>query len=112
MIRAAQARAYRAQRLVRLMLYNWALGALFGFAMAGLIVASNVAGLRELILNATPMWLPLLALFVGFGSTFGGVVCATAVMLLQVDDKADGGNGRKSPILLPAFAFARARSSI
>ncbi|MBV1707388.1 MAG: hypothetical protein KGQ37_09305 [Hyphomicrobiales bacterium] len=97
---------------MRLMLCNWGLGALFGFAMAGLFVASNVAGLRELILNATPMWLPLFALFVGFGSTFGGVVCATAVMLLQVDDKVDGDNGRKSPILLPVFAFARARGSI
>jgi hypothetical protein len=100
-------------RLVRLMISNWALGWAVGFACAALVLLSNVGGLRDLMLSSDVMWQGLALLFGGFGFTFGGVVCATAIMLLPTDEEteSDRGGGLSAPILLPAYVLARARAA-
>lgn len=100
-------------RLVRLMIANWTLGWVVGFACASLVLASNVGGIRDIMMRSDVMLQGLALLFGGFGFTFGGVVCATAVMLLPTEEeaepKSDGGLG--APVLLPAYVLARARGA-
>jgi hypothetical protein len=98
-------------RLVRLMISNWMLGWAVGFACAALVLASNIAGIRDLMLRSDLVLQGLALLFGGFGMFFGGVVCATAVMLLPVEEKSDRGGGAPAPVLLPAYVMARARAS-
>jgi hypothetical protein len=99
-------------RLVRLMIFNWMLGWAVGFACAALVLGSNVGGIRDLMMRSDVMWQGLTLLFGGFGLFFGGVVCATAIMLLPTEEESDGGRGGLSePILLPAYVVARARSA-
>jgi hypothetical protein len=98
-------------RLVRLMISNWILGWAVGFASAGLVLASNVAGLRDLMMRSDFMIQGLALLFGGFGMFFGGVVCATAVMLLPAEEESESDRGGlAAPVLLPAYVLARARS--
>lgn len=99
--------------LVRLMISNWALGWAVGLAVAGSVLISNVGGIRELMLRSDGMFAGLVLLFGGFGLFFGGVVCATAVMLLPTSEQknSDFGGGRAAPVLLPAYAYARIRKA-
>jgi hypothetical protein len=99
-------------RLVRLMISNWMLGWAVGFACAALVLGSNVAGIRDLMLRSDMMVQGLALLFGGFGMFFGGVVCATAVMLLPAEEESESdGGGFAAPVLLPAYALARVRAS-
>lgn len=100
-------------RLVRLMISNWMLGWAVGFACAAAVLASNIAGICDLMLRSDVMWQGLTLLFGGFGLFFGGVVCATAIMLLPTDEESweDRGGGTAAPVLLPAYVLARARAS-
>ena len=106
-----QTRAQRnASRLVRLMVSNWIFGWAVGWACAAAVLVSNVGGIRELMFKSELMVQGLALLFGGFGFTFGGVVCATAVMLLPIEDApASHGGGAAAPVLLPAYALARVR---
>ncbi|MCI4677355.1 hypothetical protein K9U39_00250 [Rhodoblastus acidophilus] len=98
--------------LVRLMIANWALGWAVGFACAGAVLVSNVGGIREIMMRSDVMLQGLALLFGGFGFTFGGVVCATAIMLLPTDeDSWNHRGGRRAPILLPAYALAKVRAA-
>jgi hypothetical protein len=109
----SQTRAMRnSGRLVRLMITNWAFGWAIGFVGAAAVLASNMAGIRDLMFKSEIMWEALALLFVSFGFTFGGVVCATAVMLLPIDEpEAGGGGGHAAPVFLPAYALARVRKT-
>ncbi|MGO9390469.1 hypothetical protein [Rhodoblastus sp.] len=99
-------------RLVRLMIANWAFGGVVGLACAAAVLVSNVGGIRVLMLKSDLMLAGLALLFGGFALFFGGVVCATAIMLLPtVEEKETGrGGGRAAPVLLPAYALARVRA--
>ncbi len=99
-------------RLVRLMIANWALGWAVGFVCASGVLLSNLSGLRDLMMSSQLMLQGLALLYGGFGITFGGVVCATAIMLLPSDeDSWEGGGGARAPILLPAYALAKIRAA-
>lgn len=78
----------KSNRLVRLMVANWALGWAVGFVCASAILLSNLAGLRDLMMSSQLMLQGLALLYGGFGFTFGGVVCATAIMLLPTDEES------------------------
>lgn len=108
-----QTRAVRnSSRLIRLMVVNWAFGWAIGLAVAGAVLASNMAHIRDLMFRSEIMWQALALLFGGFGFTFGGVCAATAVMLLPVNEaETRRGGGPGSPVLLPAYALARVRVS-
>src|SRR5271166_2670216 len=100
-------------RLVRLMIANWALGWAVGFVCAAAVLVSNVGGIRVLMLKSDLMFQGLVLLFGGFGLFFGGVVCATAVMLLPMgeEEETGRGGGEAAPLLLPAYALARVRGA-
>ena len=99
-------------RLVRLMIVNWAFGWAIGFVGAGAVLASNMASIRDIMFRSDVMWQALALLFGGFGFTFGGVVCATAVMLLPIEETESGrGGGHAAPVFLPAYALARVRKT-
>jgi hypothetical protein len=80
--------------LVRMLIINWIVGACVGVAFAALLLAADIASIRALIMG-TSVSIPALALlFGGFAITFGGVVAATAVMLMHdSDDDHRGGHG-------------------
>jgi hypothetical protein len=108
-----QTRAMRnSSRLVRLMITNWVFGWAIGFVGAAAVLASNMAGIRDLMFKSDIMWQALALLFCSFGFTFGGVVCATAVMLLPIEETESGrGGGHAAPVFLPAYALARVRKT-
>lgn len=93
--------------LVRMLIVNWIMGACMGVAFAAVLLAADIAGMRSLIMG-TDLAVPALALlFGGFAITFGGVIAATAVMLMRDDDDSDGGHGFH---LRPALAHVRVRA--
>jgi len=98
--------------LVRLIVSNWALGWAVGFAVAGLVLISNVGGIRGLMFRPEVIVQGIALLFGGFGLFFGGVVAATAVMLLPTSEEDFGkGGGKRAPVLLPLYAWARLREA-
>ena len=83
--------------LVRMMLLNWASGILVGVVCAGIVLAVDLAGIRSLMIRSNFLWQGLALLFGGFSITFGGVVCATAIMTLPTEEeqKPRGGHGQR-----------------
>ncbi len=68
-------------RVIRLMVLNWMLGAALGIVCAALLLWLDIAGLRGLLSSPDRIvWEGLVLLFGGFAVTFGGAVCAAAVM--------------------------------
>jgi len=104
-----QTRAKKPNRLVRMMILNWAFGWAVGFACAAAVLVSNIGHIWDMLAKSDFMAPALLLLFGSFGLTFGGVVAATAIMLLPTDEQEWRGGGTRAPILLPAYAFARIR---
>jgi hypothetical protein len=103
-------RKKQTNRLVRMMIVNWAFGWAVGFACAGALLASNLANIRVMMFKSDFELQFLLLLFGSFGMTFGGVVAATAIMLLPTDEDPGRSGGVKSPLFLPAYAFAKIRA--
>ncbi|MGA3302660.1 MAG: hypothetical protein ABSC72_05145 [Methylovirgula sp.] len=73
--------------VVGLIVTHWILGAFFGIGCALLLLLLNVAGLRSLLMASDMGPIGLLLLCSGFGVTFGGVVCASAVMMVPGRDQ-------------------------
>ncbi|MDE2363022.1 MAG: hypothetical protein KGM42_10120 [Hyphomicrobiales bacterium] len=101
-----------------LIVRHWLLGGLLGIACAGALLVADPMGLRELLVRSDALVPGLAMLFVGFGTTFGGVVAATAVMFEKKDDDDKDGppsgglRGRLSsaqPALVPVRS---ARASV
>lgn len=68
--------------VVRLIITHWILGALTGIGCALLLLVFNVVGLRSLLMASEMRWIGMLLLCSGFAVTFGGVVCASAIMMV------------------------------
>jgi len=72
--------------LVRYMLFHWAIGMLGGALAATLLLVFDPFGFWPLI-HDSGLGVPALAmLYIGFMSSFGGLVCAAAVMFPPKDD--------------------------
>ena len=70
--------------VVRLIITHWALGAALGMMCAAGLLWLDVAGLPGLLFRADRiMWEGIVLLFGGLAITFGGVVCAGAVMTIS-----------------------------
>jgi len=78
---------HRHDPTVRLVVTHWILGALTGIGCALLLLVFNTAGLRSLLLASDMGWIGLLVLCSSFAVTFGGVVCASAIMIVPASDK-------------------------
>ena len=95
--------------LVRMMLLNWASGIAVGVVCAAIVLADDLAGLRSLMIRSNFLWQGLALLFGGFAITFGGVVCATAIMTLPTEEAPPprGGHGQRVLAWLLHHAVAR-----
>lgn len=98
--------------LVRMMLLNWATGIGVGIILALVVLAVDMAGIRSLMLRSNFVWQSLALLFGGFSITFGGVVCATAVMTLPAEDESKPRGGLGQRILSAALMHAVARPQL
>jgi hypothetical protein len=101
--------------VVRMIVMHWVLGNLLGVACAGALLLFDPLGIRALLVRSNALIPGLVMLFVGFGTTFGGVVAATAVMLQKKDDDDEprgppsGGLRERIAALQPAPAPVRVR---
>jgi hypothetical protein len=81
----------RLDRLVWYMIFHWVLGALAGALFATALLVFDPFGLRPLMHDSGLGAEAAFLLYVGFMTTFGGLVCAAAVMFPPNDD--DGPRG-------------------
>ena len=112
------ARYRRIDPLVRFMIAHWVLGGATGIVCAALLLAIDPFGLRPLIAGSDMAALAVALLAFGFASTFGGLVCAAAVMFPDgysektasrrraasrlIPPSPGAGENRRAPLRLPA----------
>ncbi|MDP2356354.1 MAG: hypothetical protein Q8M31_09895 [Beijerinckiaceae bacterium] len=95
---------------IRMVIVNWIVGACLGVAFAAVILAADVGGMHSLMLGHNISITAIALLFGGFAITFGGVVAATAIMLIKEDDDNDGGRSNMlQPVPVPTPARVRVR---
>ena len=100
--------------VARLIVTHWILGSALGIVCAGALLLINPLGMRTLLMRSDAMIAGLAMLFIGFGTTFGALVSATAVMMQKKDDDNDRKpprGGRRDPVLAPALVPVRARGA-
>jgi len=83
---ATARRASRLDPLVSYMIFHWALGALFGALLASALLVFDPLGIWPLIHDSGMGAEAIFLLSVGFMTSFGGLVCAAAVMFPPKDD--------------------------
>jgi hypothetical protein len=99
----------RMDRIVRMMIFHWALGMGLGAVLAAGLLGFDFLGLRSLLWRSN-IAVAGTVMFVGmFALTFGGVVAATAAMRAGRDDDEEPRGGLKSPALIYATAPRGAR---
>jgi len=98
----------RMDRVVRLVIANWALGVAVGAACAVFMLGFDIMGLRSLLWSSDIAVVGTAAFVLLFALSFGGVVAATAVMRVGDDDDEPRG-GRRAPVLAYAAAPRAAR---
>ena len=81
----------RRHSLPRFIILHWILGSALGLAFAALLLIVDPVGLRWLILHSNAPFIALALLGGGFALTFGGVVAASAVMLIAPEATPQGG---------------------
>ena len=112
-LRAARSLS-RLDPLVRHLIVNWALGAAAGVISATALIIVDPFGLRPLLAHSDMAAVALFMLYVGFMTTFGGLVCAAAVMF-PPDDRPPRGGLRGNAISAnwkPKLAYASARRRV
>src|SRR5271165_1997016 len=80
--------------LVRYMIFNWVLGALLGALFATALLAFDPFGLRPLMNDSGVGPEAAFLLYIGFMTSFGGLVCAAAVMFPPDDEEPPRGGLR------------------
>ena len=89
---ATMNRGPRLDPLIRYMIFNWALGALFGALCVTALLIFDPFGFWPLMHDSGMGAAAIFLLYVGFMTTFGGLVCAAAVMFPPNDgDPPRGG---------------------
>jgi TRAP-type C4-dicarboxylate transport system permease small subunit len=97
-------------KLIRLYIVNVAIGFALAVVFVALLVITDVANLRHLILDTEMGYLAAAMMVMFNGVVFAGVQFAIAVMRLAEPDEGPRG-GRKMPLgaLQPILVEARAR---
>jgi hypothetical protein len=99
----------RLDPLVGYMIFHWVLGALAGALFATALLIFDPFGLRPLMNDSGMGAEAAFLLYVGFMTTFGGLVCAAAVMFPPKDDDLPRGGlrGAVTANWRPRLAHAR-----
>lgn len=98
----------RPKTVVRLVVTNWILGALVGVICGAVVLSLDVGRVRQLLFGSDQMWAGLVLLFGGFMTTFGGVVCATAIMVVPYEKDEGPRGGKREPVRMPEPMLAKA----
>jgi len=98
----------RQDRLVRMMITNWIVGMFVGVFCAVILLSLDVAGLRTLLWRSDMPIAATLMLLGAFAFTFGGLVCAAAVMMAGHDDDLGPPRGGRKFKLAQRQQFALA----
>ena len=99
----------RMDRIVRLIIANWALGMGLGALLGGALIVFDFMGLRTLLWRSDAALVGTIAFVALFAFTFGGVVAATAAMRAGQDDDDEPRGGHRAPALIYATAPRGAR---
>ncbi len=97
--------------LVRYMIFHWVLGMLGGALCTTALLVFDPFGIWPLIHDSGMGVEAIFLLYVGFMSSFGGLVCAAAVMFPPKDDEPPRGGlkGNVAPAnWKPKLAYVRA----
>lgn len=109
-------RRLRDEPLLRLLAVNWLIGAAVAAGLAAVVLITDTAHLRTLMMSSSEPWIPILLLFFGFMVTMCSVAMGTAIMFISKDDDDDSDGGtplevlrlpRPAPALVPARVPAR-----
>jgi hypothetical protein len=73
-------------KLLRFLAVNCVIGITAGWLLLGMLIVTNVGGLRNLIADSPNPVVPLVLLAAGFGITFGSAAMGSAVMMLPYND--------------------------
>src|SRR5271157_1892873 len=109
---AAETRANGLDPLVRYMIFHWVLGALVGALCTTALLVFDPFGIWPLIHDSGTGIPAIFLLYVGFMTSFGGLVCAAAVMFPPKDDDPPRGGLRGNVMpanCAPRRAAGRAR---
>jgi hypothetical protein len=101
--------------LVLYMIFHWVFGALLGALFATALLIFDPFGLRPLMRDSGMGPVAAFMLYVGFMTSFGGLVCAVAVMFPPDDDEPPRGGLRGNVMpgaLAPRLAYARVRKRV
>jgi hypothetical protein len=79
---------FKYDRLIHVMAVHFIFGLFIGLTCAGLLLAFDFVGLRSLIWRADAATCDLILLLAGFAETFGGIVSATAIMILPYENES------------------------
>lgn len=90
----------RVPPLLRFLGLHLALGAAIGIAVVSLILLSNLAGLKRLIVEAQDPFVPLLLLYSFNVITFSSVTMGIGIMTLPLE-KEDGARGSREELDTP-----------
>jgi hypothetical protein len=108
-------RAKRLDPLVRYMIFHWMLGMLGGALCATLLLVLDPFGIRPLIHDSGVGLEAFVLLYIGFMSSFGGLVCAAAVMFPPKDDDEPPRGGLRGNVVpanwKPAYVRVPSRVS-
>ena len=105
LVTAGGPRRLRDEPLLRLLAVNWLIGAAVAAALAAIVLITDTARLRTLMLASSEPWIGIVLLFFGFMVTMCSVAMGTAIMMLPKDDDDDGPGGPKLPAIdLPEIA--------
>ncbi len=99
-------------KLVRLYIVNAALGFGLSAAFLGAILALNLGGLADLILNSEMGLVAAAMMFVFNGIVFGAVQFGIVVMSLGSEDEPPRGGLRQHAALIPIPVAAPARGPV
>jgi hypothetical protein len=69
------------------MIANWIGGMMVGVLCAFLVLAFDILGIRTLLWSSDVFVVGMITLFASFAFSFGGVVCAAAVMNFGADER-------------------------
>ena len=98
--------------LVRYMIFHWIMGMLGGALGATLLLVFDPFGFWPLIHDSGVGFEAIFLLYIGFMTSFGGLVCAAAVMFPPKDDDEPPRGGLRGNALpanwQPRLAYVRA----
>jgi len=89
----------KADPLVRYMIFHWALGMLGGALCVTLLLLFDPFGIRPLIHDSGLGLEAIFLLYVGFMTSFGGFVCAAAIMFPPKDDDDEPRGGLRGNVV-------------